>query len=399
MQRVGSVSGKPGSRLLSYHSKSPHFIEHNLDAYLYADILVATTGLIGFNGESANMRFAHTFMLSSAGSSFVLRADIFRAYKAPEPAFNGFQFGAVETNVAGTTANGVPVADMALPDVSAVLAAASQNQASDVDAVAEPPAPEAVPEPQQAQEQVQEVNQVEEPEPEPVQAPAPAPVAAAAPAPVEAAAPAAAVGNTSWAAIAGKKGAAAPVANNSSTSPKRRARRTANSKATANGSAAPPTASTAAPAAAAAAEGKGKPKPSKDGKAPAKTEGGRQRTSPSARRARAPAAGSVRVVGELATVAPEQVRSAFAKFGPVASLSEGTLQKGFCFVDFETLAAVQAAAAAGTTTVAGVQVTVEVNSKFDASRQRPSKSGGRRAGSGGSRQPRQRAPASNGKDQ
>jgi len=346
----------------------------------FADILILTTGLIGFNGNAANMRFSHTILLGSSvsasrGVSYAARADIFRAYEAPEPAYNNFQFG-----VAAPSAGSIPVAsELALPQVPAVMEALPVPQQAPAPAPTPAPAPAPTPSPAPAPASKPARARAPAPAPKPVAVPVPAP----APAQVEEPVPLP-VGSTSWAAIAGKKGAEVAAAPSNASANKRRARRSA-----------PKAAAASAPAAAApAAEAKAKAPASKDAKAPATSEG-RQRGAPSERRARVSAAGSVRVVGELAAMKADDVKAAFATFGRVVSMSAGTMGNGFCFVDFETAAAVQAAAAAGTVSVKGVSLSVEVNRKFDANRQ-AAKSGGRRAGSGGSRQPRQRSAPSSG---
>ena len=332
------------------------------------------------------MRFSHTILLggivnASRGVSYAVRADIFRAYETAQPAFeNNFQFGVVDA-VVPVTEVAPSAAELALPGALA----AAPVEAAPAPAPAPTPAPTPAPAPAPT------------PAPAPAPAPKPAPTPAPAPAPKAAPAPAVAeptpVGSSSWAAIAGKKGDA-PPANDTSTTSKRRTRRAAPKDAAA------PAAEGAATAAAAATGSSAKRSDPKPKGAPKDAKTAPKSGAPAARRARVPAAGSVRGVGELSGLAPADVKAAFAKFGPVASMSVGTMGNGFCFVDFETVAAVQAAAGAGTVSVKGVALSVEVNRKFDASRQgNARKSGGRRGGAGGARQPRQRGAAGNGSAQ
>jgi hypothetical protein len=345
------------------------------------------------------MRFSHTILLGGTMSashavSYAVRADIFRAFQAAPKEPSNIHFGAIDAVVSATVE--VPVvAPAAVVPAAVVPAPAPLVPQAIVEQVDE------IDEPAQQMDVLDDADQV---------AVDLAPVeSVAVPAP-------AARGSFSWAAVASKKqaGNAAPAAAEGAAASKRSTRRTAAPKKVASTGAAatkqaaatssngaskgpaPAKQSKAAPAAAPAATGAaaGAAGNSKSGSS------SRQRASPAARRPRPVAAGSVRVVGDLSKASPDQVQAAFAKFGRVVTMSSSTLSKGFCFVDFETAEAVKAAAGAGTVKVAGEDVSVEVNIKFDAGRQRPSSGKGGVSRRAGAQKPRQRpAAATNGTSQ
>ena len=371
------------------------------------------TGLIGYNGAPATMRFAHTLMVSevltATGVSYSIKADIFRAYAAPLPP--------------KAAPPAVPaVATQPLPKAAPAPAPAPVPEPEpEPEVFAEPPAEEAAaPAPAAPADEVVPAAAKKTAKPAAkgkgkgkaeakgeskgrgrprgkgkgkaaqetkaaVPAPAPEAEAEAAPAPVESQ-PAVAKAPMSYASAAKASGdAPAPAPAPKPT----RAR--GQGKARAAAAKAPPAAPVAAESAPDAA---GDKTADKDGAwTKSKPAGARRERGSGGGRRGLQAAGSVRLSGDLSDIKPDNIKSVLKKFGTIAGLSANTMSKDYVFVDFTTQEAVAKAASAGTVTIGAVTLDVQVNKNFVADRAVRGGSGRRSPKRGGRGGAKRAAPA------